>query len=328
MDVSYLTIQGSHDGDVASFKGIEQYQRVNFTQPTDEFFKAAVYIFRANHGQFNSYWGDQDRRGPLGALLNKAEYLTEEEQRQIAEVYISAFLEATLHDQREYLPLFINYRTAGDWLPATNYHTQYQDGGTVLAADFEEDAELTTASLPGGITMGTSLSSWKERILRFRNNNYKTSHVVRLSWGSAGASYAVTLPVGTAADWGLDAADTLVFLAADEQDPYSAVELVDFSVVLVDDLGSTARVQLSEVALLSPQFPARFTKIWLWNEEIFENDTELVFQSVRIPLAMFLRDNPNLSFDRLNQIRFVFDQSSHGRISLDEIGFDLEINQP
>ncbi|MEN8242483.1 MAG: MFS transporter [Chloroflexota bacterium] len=327
-DVSYLVIQGSHDGDVASFKGIEQYQRVSFTQPDDEYFKAAVYVYRANHAQFNSSWGDQDRRGAVGALLNKAEYLAEDEQRQVAAVYISAFLEATLHGERDYLPLFKDYRSAGDWLPPTSYHTQYQDGGTKLAADFEEDAELTTASLPGSTTRGSSLSIWKERVLRFRNNNLKTSHVVRVGWGFGEASYSVTLPEGVTADWGLGAADALVFLAADEQDPYRAEALVDFSVVLLDRHGDAARVQLSEVVVLSPQFPASFTKIDLWNEEIFENDTELVFQSVRIPLSLFLRDNPHLTLDQLSEIRFVFDQSPNGKISLDEIGFDLETSIP
>lgn len=327
-DINYLVIQGSHDGDVASFKGIEQYQRVSFTQPTDEYFKAAVYIYRANHGQFNSLWGNQDRRGAVGALFNKAEYLSEDEQRQIAEVYISAFLEATLHGQHQYLPLFTDYRTAGDWLPATNYHTQYQDGGTTIAADFEEDADLTTSSLAGGTTMGSGLSIWKERVLRFRNNTEKTSHVVRVAWGFGEASYTVELPEGIAADWAVDLGDSLVFLVADERDPYQVDSLVDFSVVLVDRDGDYAWVHLREVITLSPQFPARFTKIGVWNEEIFENSSELVFQSVRIPLSLFLRDNPNLTLNQLAEIRFVFDQTSSGKISLDEIGFDLEPAAP
>ena len=151
---------------------------------------------------------------------------------------------------------------------------------------------------------------------------------MRVGWGFSTASYAITLPDGIAETWELDAADTLVFLAADEQDPFTAEELIDFSVVLVDQFGNTARVQLSEVVVLSPQFPASFTKISQWNEEIFKNSFELVFQSVRIPLTMFMRDNLHLTLNQLSEIRFVFDQSSYGRISLDEIGFDLEVDIP
>jgi dienelactone hydrolase len=323
-DINYLLIHGSHDGDVNSFKGIQQYERVSFSDPAGESFKASVYVYRANHGQFNQLWGDQDRSGMLGELLNKAPYLSPEEQRQIAEVYVSAFLEATLHNQRDYLPLFQDYHNAGGWLPATNYISQYQDGGTRLVADFEEDADLTTASLPGGSLLGVSVSSWRENVLRFRNENIKENHIVRLGWGTANAYFEVTLPTGTAQTWNLDLEDFLVFLAADERDPFSADQAVDFSVMLVDERGRKASVPLSEVLLLSTQMPVKFTKIKVWDEEIFENETERVFQSVRIPLALFVEDNPSLSLDTLKEIRFVFDQTSSGTISLDEIGFDLE----
>jgi hypothetical protein len=324
VDVNYLVIQGSHDGDVSSFKGIQQYERVSFTNPDGNYFKASLYIYRANHGQFNSSWGDQDRHGVLGALLNKAAFLSEEEQRQIATVYISAFLEATLHGADEYIPLFQDYHLAGDWLPATNYISQYQDGGTRLIADFEEDADLTTASLEGGNTFGVSLASWKERALRFRNGDLKQNHVVRLSWGGANGYYGVTLSPEISREWGVDSGDFLVFLLADQQNPFNATEIVDFTVLLVDSNGQTASVRLSETIQVSPQLPARFTKIDTWNEEIFEDQSEVVFQSVRIPLSAFTTQNAYFSPGLIREIRFVFDQTSTGVISLDEIGFDLE----
>jgi dienelactone hydrolase len=322
-DVNYLVIQGSHDGDVSSFKGIQQYERVSFSNSVGEYFKASLYIYRANHGQFNELWGDKDRGGMLGELLNQAAYLSPEEQRQITEVYVSAFLEATLHDRREYLPLFQDYHSAGDWLPVTNYISQYQDGGTLLVADFEEDADLTTTSLPGGSILGVSISSWKENVLRFRNENLKENHVVRVGWGSRSAYFGVTLPDDTAQTWNLGLDDHLVFLAADERDPFSSDQVIDFSVVLLDQRGRKANVQLSEVLNLSTQMLSQFTKIEMWDEEIFENETELVFQSVRIPLALFKEDNPSLSLELVKEIRFVFDQTASGTISLDEIGFDF-----
>lgn len=322
-DVNYLVLQGSHDGDVSSFKGIQQYERVSFTGPQGKLFKAAVYIYRANHGQFNSLWGDQDRSGVLGGLLNKAALLDDEAQRQIAEVYISAFLEATLNDRSEYLPLFQDYHTAGDWLPATNYITQYQDSGVQLIADFEEDADLTTASFPEGKTLAVGLSIWKERALRFRNNNLKDNHVVRLSWGGTNGYYAITMPVGSLQSLELAREDTLIFLVADEQEPVNLSETVDFSVILIDKDGRTASVQLSDVIEISPQLPTRFTKIDTWNDEIFENSSEVVMQSVRIPLDLFLKANPDLSLDHLIEIRFAFNKTRNRIISLDEIGFDL-----
>ena len=65
-NVSYLTFHGSHDGDVTSFHGLRIYDRLRFTD--DDFhFKAAVYVYRANHGQWNTVWGNTDN-GPRSAV--------------------------------------------------------------------------------------------------------------------------------------------------------------------------------------------------------------------------------------------------------------------
>ena len=52
-------------------------------------------------------------------FLNVKPLLPGEEQRQISKTYISAFLEATLHNRREYIPMFRDYRSARDWIPRT-----------------------------------------------------------------------------------------------------------------------------------------------------------------------------------------------------------------
>ncbi|NVM27110.1 MAG: hypothetical protein HWN70_14500, partial [Desulfobacterales bacterium] len=95
-NINYLVLQGAHDSDVSRFLGIRQYRRVKFT---DEhyWFKSALYIYQANHGQFNTVWGRTDSYGPGNWMLNLKPLLKEEEQRQIGKVYMSAFLEATLH---------------------------------------------------------------------------------------------------------------------------------------------------------------------------------------------------------------------------------------
>ena len=50
-DVSYLTLQGAHDADVSSFMGSRQWDHVRYTRP-GPWFKAELYAYRANHGQF------------------------------------------------------------------------------------------------------------------------------------------------------------------------------------------------------------------------------------------------------------------------------------
>src|SRR5690606_19027355 len=108
-----------------TFYGHRQFLRTTFSG-NDAYFKAALYIQGANHGQFNTVWGDSDITDPTSWLLNKADLLEAEDQRQIAKVYISAFLEATLNGRDEYIPMFRDYRRAADWLPDTVYVSRFE----------------------------------------------------------------------------------------------------------------------------------------------------------------------------------------------------------
>ncbi|HBL31775.1 MAG TPA: hypothetical protein DD490_33550 [Acidobacteria bacterium] len=113
--VSYLVLQGGHDGDVSIFDGERLYQRLQLREGGH--FKAALYSYRSNHGQFNTVWGDGDAGWPRSWLLNRAALLEPEEQRRLGRVAISAFLEATLHDQQGYVRLFRDLRSAPACLP-------------------------------------------------------------------------------------------------------------------------------------------------------------------------------------------------------------------
>ncbi|HVN04604.1 MAG TPA: hypothetical protein VMT86_09320, partial [Bryobacteraceae bacterium] len=74
-DVSYLTLQGSHDADVSSFMGSQQWEHVRYSRP-GPWFKAELYAYRANHGQFNTAWGRTDAGLPLSWLLNLKPLMT------------------------------------------------------------------------------------------------------------------------------------------------------------------------------------------------------------------------------------------------------------
>ena len=54
--VNYLVLQESHDSDLYFFAGFRPYRRVKFTDG-QYWIKSALYIYRANHGQFNTGWG-------------------------------------------------------------------------------------------------------------------------------------------------------------------------------------------------------------------------------------------------------------------------------
>lgn len=188
-DVDYLVFHGSHDGDVSSFMGLRQYQRASFSDASDDF-KAAVYVYRANHGQWNTGWGAHDR-GPRSARsLDLRGLMPEEDQRRFAEVYISSFLEASLRDDERYMPLFQDHRVAGGWLPKTMYITRYEDSAFRPIARFEEDVDVTTGTTPGVTLRGDSLGVWKEAGMNLRTANSPAegsslqNYAVHLGWNS------------------------------------------------------------------------------------------------------------------------------------------------
>ena len=224
--VSYLVFHGSHDGDVTNFAGLRQYQRVALGEDD---FKSAVYVYRANHGQWNTVWGAHDN-GPRSArILDLRGLLPAEEQRRFAEVFVSAFLEATLRDDDRYLPLFRDHRVAGDWLPPTMYVTRFEEGTFRPVASFDDDIDVTTGSVEGVTLRADSMATWKEGGLQMRSANSAAegstmqNYAVTLGWNNriAGddttrtgppAQYVVTLPDSLAVEWALDDNATLQFL--------------------------------------------------------------------------------------------------------------------
>jgi len=77
------------DADVSSFLGSEQWEHVQFSVMPIASNLSLPY--GANHGQFNTVWGRSDSRGPQSWFLNLRPLLSGDDQRRIAEVYVTAF---------------------------------------------------------------------------------------------------------------------------------------------------------------------------------------------------------------------------------------------
>ncbi|HYD53365.1 MAG TPA: hypothetical protein VEA99_12080, partial [Gemmatimonadaceae bacterium] len=191
-NVNYLVIHGSHDGDVSNFHGLRQYQRLRFTDGRP-WLKSAVYVYRANHGQWNTVWGNKDS-GPYSARrLDLRGLLDPEAQRQVARVVFSAFLHATLKGRREYLPLFRDHRTAARWLPRAMLVTRFEEASFRPIATFDEDVDPATGTARGVRLEGDSLSVWRENTVRFRRGeDFVNTNGVWLGWNArvAGADTA------------------------------------------------------------------------------------------------------------------------------------------
>ncbi len=166
-DVSYFVIHGAQDADVSSFMGSQQYERVNFKDSLYHF-KSGLYVYGANHGQFNTSWGNNDTGNPFLGLLNLKQLLSAADQQKIAQVYISSFLDITLKNKKEYLPLFMDARKGKDWLPETIYLNQFEDSNLKPVANFDEDFDVSSITQDGGEINTKNLSVWREQEIKLK----------------------------------------------------------------------------------------------------------------------------------------------------------------
>jgi dienelactone hydrolase len=328
-NVNYLVIQGGHDADVSTFMGLRQFNRVYFTD--DHFwFKSAVYIYRANHNRFNTAWSVSDATGPSGWLINDKPIMDIESQRKVAKVLISAFLEATLNNRDEYLPMFEDIRKAGQWLPEDIYINRYEDSNFIIIADFEEDFDVTTTTIPGGRLHGENLLTWKEAPVPYRTKGDSTQEnsTVVLEWANENGqdpnssdigSYTVTLSPEVVKELELNRNMSIVFSigAGDEEQ----IEPLDLTIELCDNEGNCAALPLSSVGPVHPALPVRLAK-WKWLEKkSIETFSERIMQTYEMPIHSFIGNNSLFDPSKLQSIRFIFDRSDKGSIMLDDIGF-------
>lgn len=326
-NVNYLVIHGGHDADATAFLGLRQYKRVYFTDSSFRL-KSAIYVYRANHSRFNSAWGRVDATFPDSLFVNEHPIMSMEEQRQVAKVLISAFLETTLNGREEYRPVFKDARYAGRWLPEDIYVTQYQDSNFDVIADFEEDFDVTTATIYGGELLGSNLTVWSEADVPFRTKDDGTQEntVVVLEWDNENddpnttepGSYTITLSADATQDLQIDT-NSVLALSIGAEDP-EQYEPLDLTIELWDRDENGAALPLSAIGPIHPALPVRLAK-WTWMEKKYiEEFSERLLQTYEIPIRQFMETNTSFEPARLESIRFVFDRSPWGSVMLDDIG--------
>ncbi|MDQ6831525.1 MAG: hypothetical protein M3081_21905, partial [Gemmatimonadota bacterium] len=171
-------------------------------------------------------WNNHDAGPRSDRFLDLRGLITPEEQRQFGKVVIAGFLEATLKGKKEYLPMFRDHRTIGAWLPKTMYITRFQDSNFHTLADYQEDVDVETGSLPGVKIVGDSLASWKEAVvpMRSRGGDFGTNgawigwnnHIAGADTTKMGrpASYSISVPDSIRLAWKLDERASLEFSLA------------------------------------------------------------------------------------------------------------------
>lgn len=148
LDTNYMLIHGSLDGEIP-FYGRGQYSRTSIRKELRKM-KIALYIEGANHGQFNSRWGKNDKAygSPLARRWNLRDLIPTKTQEGIAKDAIFSFLQfsnqGNLEEDADYLVSTLKER----WKPKTNIKTQYQIGSPTTLIDFEsQQPSFKTSSL-------------------------------------------------------------------------------------------------------------------------------------------------------------------------------------
>ncbi len=358
-NVNYFTLHGANDGDVTSFAGSRQFERVQFTD--DQYwFKTALYILGANHGQFNTTWGATDTSAPYSWMLNLAPLMPASDQEQIAKVYISAFLDATLREKTGYIPLFSDHRSGAQWLPDTVYLSHFQDSRQQFVSTFEEDIDVLTATLPGARHSQEHLTLWREQDVGLKNRTMDTK-AVYLGWNTKEeeppASYTIELP-GEGLELGGDSVLTFVLSDAaqkaprpdsdkdeneedeggnesesqhdDEsndtnQDTESEDQEADEEPEPIDLTIEMTDLDGNSATLTLGHFSLLQPQIKVQTRKARflgrSAPSEVVFQSFAYPLRDFVVVNPDFDPTRLAAVRFLFDRTPVGVVVLDDVGF-------
>ena len=183
-----------------------------------------------------------------------------------------------------------------------------------LLADFEEDADLSTASVEGVTLEAVGTSLWTEELMGFAGSNREDTHALRLRW-RGGASYRLTMEEAldmTGASLAFDICD-LDSDAVEEGD----LSLVDGEVVLTDADGNTASARISDFATVYPILPVRTDKLdFLFDTCVYKK----AMATVAIPAAAFAAEGEAFDLEAVAEIAFRFEEG--GEIALDNIGLE------
>lgn len=336
-NVNYLSLQGSYDSDEASFFGFRQYQRVKFND-SSFYFKSGLYVHRANHGQFNSVWGKIDGGPPNSWLLNVKPLITQEEQQKIAKVYISAFAEAVLHNDLNYLSIFRNSHSAADWLPNVTMLNTYADSKTQYITNFEEDIDLTSGSEKNVSLLGKHLKVWREETLNFRDEDTQGNNAVVLGWDRTQDSTNQIPEYRLSFQKSLDKNsihDIFISMAAENSSELKNEKSgrkkseekempINFTIQLEDSIGQQVRLELNAIKKPAPRLNIQFEKLNLLQEN-YGSTWEPTFETFEIPVDKFATAAKSIT--NIKHIHIVFDLTPRGVIIIDDIGLKMNTQQ-
>lgn len=330
-DINYLSLQGSYDADESSFWGLRPFHRLSYSGDK-EYIKAGVYIHRANHGQFNSTWGDKDFGGVMAWTLNRAPLMSPVEQQEVAKVTIMAFIQYVLFDNPTFLPLLKNASFAKDWLPDYPYMNHFRSTADVVLEDFENDISLSQGNYAASME-ANELAVWREEELKTKNGESLKNNCLMIGWDTTPDSLQSLQPSFTFNfDNALEASqDSFDYFfvemgQGDLKELKSKNKELDTDTMNLtvrfhwnDQAGSSHKIMLDEIQTFTPIFKNQLIKWKFLEEEMFGKSHAVQMEYFKIPLNAFGIDQ-RLPVASIKDLSFEFDASPYGILAIDNLG--------
>lgn len=315
-DVNYLLIHGSNDQDVSLVMGEKQYNNVCFTGESEEkYLKSYVYIMGANHGQFNTTWGQYDGVPGTNGFLNTNNFLEDTKQQLIAKAYIRTFLDKTLLNQNDYATLLMDNKEYRNDLPKTVYITNYMDSDFKRYCSFEEDTDIMHGVTEDVAIRCYGMDEWKERMDVYGSGADGENYVLDCTWEeTVRPSIEITFPMTDLS------AGSLSFRIADmREDTADKISELDYIVELYDAHGNM-------VSVTNPKTVYPALAVQLYKQDVIFNNYEYKhqMQTVQIDAEMF--QDEGFDYTSVNRMVIIIEESENGQIILDDVGLFVYSN--
>ena len=308
-DVNYLLIHGSNDQDVFMVMGEKQYNNIRFTKESDEkHFKSSVYIMGANHGQFNTTWGQYDYSGAMKGFLNTNNFIKDTEQQLIAKAYIRTFLDKTLLGKNDYETLLVDYRDYTNYLPRTVYITNYMDSNFTQYCSFDEDADISHGITKDVLINCSGMDEWTEKMDVYGMD--KNNFMLDCTWEeTVNPSIEITFPQADLCSGNLS------FRIADmREDVANDISVLDYIVELYDVHGN-------KVSVTNPRIIYPSLAVQLYKMDIFVDNYEYKHQMQTVQITRDMFYDESFDYTAITKMTIIISDSENGHIIMDDVGF-------
>jgi hypothetical protein len=296
---SYFLIHGSRDGDVFNFPGYDTYNRAHAVDlanatSSDGKFKSLLWVYRANHNQFNTVWPTETPGTPT---------LSRAEQEQVARVQFGALAAAVLLRLRKFRAVLRDHAAASPWMPpGTVFVSQYQDPQRLFILHNREGVGAPQVSSPvqGTVTADGVIA---DRQL------FDLAH-------SGGPQQTITLRLG----WTVPPAK-FVLVINPESLPARAYNMLSLRVGQSTEAGNTVGEDQDftlEVSSGLRTIAIRASSLHrLPYPDVMFGDGKTLMQTLRLPIERLL--DLGIDPDDLRSIALVFDRRQTGVVYVGDV---------